>query len=93
MIIGPMGDLVVDPDFAQHLVNELLWKSKGTNLFPDWLVDRVSIILPSSSNEYSRIGVTGDLLRQKNYRVTVTGSCSIRGDFECAATVGISGEF
>lgn len=41
ILIGPTGELVVDPDFAQHLVNELLWKTKGTNLFPlvggpDW---------------------------------------------------------
>jgi hypothetical protein len=93
VIIGPTGELVVDPDFAQHLVNELFWKSKGTNLLPGWLVDRISIMLPNSNNEFSRIGITADLLRQKSYKVSVTGSCSIRGDFECAATIGISGEF
>jgi hypothetical protein len=87
------GEVTVDPDFAQHLVNELLWKSLATKVFPDSLVDRVSIMLPSSANEYSRAGITADLSRQENYRVTLTGSCSTRGDFECSATVGVSGKF
>jgi len=87
------GEVIVNPDFAQHLVNELLWKSLATKVFPDTLVDRVSIMLPSSVNEYSRAGISADLVRQENYRVTLTGSCAIRGDFECSATVGVSGTF
>jgi hypothetical protein len=90
---GTAGEVIVDPDFAQHLVNELLWKSLATKVFPETLVDRVSIMLPSSANEYSRAGISADLMRQKNYRVTLTGSCAIRGDFECSATVGVSGRF
>jgi hypothetical protein len=93
VIVGPMGEVVVDPDFAQHLVNELLWKSKATHILPAWLVARSSIMLPSSANEFSRFGVTTDLVRQKNFRVSVTGSCSIRGGFECSATIGIGGKF
>ena len=87
------GEVIVNPDFAQHLVNELLWKSLATKVFPDTLVDRVSIMLPSSVNEYSRAGISADLMKQKDYRVTLTGSCAIRGDFECSATVGVSGTF
>jgi len=87
------GEVIVNPDFAQHLVNELLWKSLATKVFPDTLVDRVSIMLPSSVNEYSRAGISVDLMKQKDYRVTLTGSCAIRGDFECSATVGVSGTF
>jgi hypothetical protein len=90
---GTVGEVIVDPDFAQHTVNELLWKSLATKVFPDTLVDRVSIMLPSSANEYSRAGISADLMRQKDYRVTLTGSCAIRGDFECSATVGVSGRF
>ncbi|MFI5120784.1 MAG: hypothetical protein ACHQM4_10235 [Thermoanaerobaculia bacterium] len=93
VIGGTGGEVSIDPDFAQHLVNELLWKSLATRVFPDSLVDRLSVMLPSSSNEYSRAGITADLTKQKNYKVTLTGSCSIRGDFECSATVGISGKF
>jgi hypothetical protein len=93
VILGPSGELVVDPDFAQHLVNELLWKSYATKVFPDWLVDRVSIILPTTNNDFSRVGITADLMRETNYSVTVAGTCSIRGGFECAATIGLSGRF
>jgi len=93
VIVGPTGEIVVDPDFAQHLVNELLWKSKASKVFPDWLVDRVGIMLPSSENEFSRVGITADLRREKSYRITVTGSCSVRGGFECSVTGGVSGNF
>jgi hypothetical protein len=59
------SEVIVDPDFAQHLVNELLWKSLATKVFPDTFVDRVSIMLPSSANEYSRAGISADLRGKK----------------------------
>jgi hypothetical protein len=93
VVVGPAGELVVDPDFAQHIVNELLWKSYGTKVFPDAIVDRISLVLPTSSNDFSRVGITADLSRQKNYRVTLTGTCAITGGFECATTVAVSGNF
>jgi hypothetical protein len=93
VLVGPTGELVVDPDFEQHIVNELLWKSKATRILPENVVDRISIMLPSSQNDFARLGISGDALRLKNYKVTVTGSCSIRGGFECSATVGVSGNF
>jgi hypothetical protein len=88
---GAPGEVIVDPDFAEHLVNELLWKSLATKVFPDTLVDPVSIMLPSSANECARAGISADLMKEENYRVTLTGSCAIRGEFECSATVGVSG--
>jgi hypothetical protein len=68
-------------------------ESLATKVFPDPLLDRVSVMLPSSANEYSRARISADLMRQKSYRVTLTGSCAIRGDFGCLATVGVSGRF
>ena len=91
LIGGAPGKVIVDPDFAERLVNELLWKSLATKVFPDTLTDPVSIMVPSSANEYSRAGISADLMKEKNYRVTLTGSCAIRGDFECSATIGVSG--
>jgi hypothetical protein len=59
---------------------------------PRWVASRLSA---GKGGRLAPDGILADhnLLRQKNYRVTVTDSCSIRGDLECAATVGISGEF
>jgi hypothetical protein len=34
VIGGAPGEVIVDPDFAEHLVNELLWKSLATKVFP-----------------------------------------------------------
>jgi hypothetical protein len=93
VILGPTGELVVDPDFAQHIVNELLWKSKATAIFPKGVVEHISLTLPNTNNDFSRAGISGDVLRLKDYKVTVTGSCAIRGGFECSATVGVSGKF
>jgi hypothetical protein len=68
-------------------------ESLATKVFPDPLLDRVSVMLPGSANEYSRARISADLMRQKSYRVTLTGSCAIRCDFGCLATVGVSGRF
>jgi hypothetical protein len=65
------GAVIVNPDFAQHLVNELLWKSLATKVFLKALVDRVSIMLPSSANKYTRAGISADLMKEKNYSVTL----------------------
>lgn len=91
VVTGADGGIVLDPDFAEHLVNELLFKSKLDHKLPDWLIDRLSIVLPNSTNDYSRFGLSFDLMQQTNYRVRVTGSCSVQGD--CSATVSFSGVF
>jgi len=93
VITGLDGDIVIDPDFAEHLVNELLFKSKLDHKLPDWLIDRLSIELPNSTNDYSRVGLSFDLAQQKNYRVRVTGSCSVLGSVDCSATLSVSGVF
>jgi hypothetical protein len=93
VMTGPDGGVVVDPDFAQHLVNELWFRTKLDHKLPDWLIDRFSIVLPNSSNEYSRVGASFDLVQQKSYKVRVTGSCSILGPCDFTTTLSISGKY
>jgi len=93
VIVGPNGELIVDPDFGQHIVNELLWKTDAKKKLPAWLVDNTSFVLPNSANDYTRVGISADLMSRKNYHVTVTGTCTIRGEFDCSATLGVSGKF
>jgi hypothetical protein len=93
VVTGPDGGIVIDPDFAEHVVNELLFKSKLDHKLPDWLIDRLSIELPNSTNDYSRVGLSFDLAQQKSYRVRVTGSCSVLGGVDCSATLSFSGVF
>jgi len=82
-------DLVVGPNAGHHIVNELLWKTLLR--LPDWMAERIDIVMPNSANDFSRGGVSVDVRRWKTYRVTVTGTCSIRGGFDCSATVSVSG--
>lgn len=94
VITGADGGVVVDPDFAQHMVNELLYKTNLNGIFPNWMIDRLSIELPNSSNQYAnRVGISGDLVQRKNLRVRLTASCSILGPFEYSGTVSVSGKF
>jgi hypothetical protein len=87
------GNPVLDADFLQHLVNELLFKTYAKKILPDGFVDRVNLILPSSYVDYNRVGVSLDLKKTKNYRITLTATCSISGDHDCSGTVTVSGRF
>jgi len=64
---GPRGVVGLDPDFLQHMVNELLWKTNlrdwilgkyGKDSNGLWAVDHLSVMLPSSDTRY---GLTGGL--------------------------------
>jgi hypothetical protein len=86
---GANGDLVVGPNFLDHIINELVWKTILP--LPSWLAERMDLIAPNSTNDFSRFGVSFDLIKRKNFKVTATGTCGFHGGFECAATLGISG--
>jgi len=86
---GANGDLVVGPNFLDHIVNELVWKTILP--LPSWLAERMDLIAPNSTNDFSRFGVSFDLIQRKNFKVTATGTCGFHGGFDCAATLSISG--
>jgi hypothetical protein len=59
---GPRSVVGLDPDFVQHLVNELLWKSLlrdwligkyGGSAAAVWAVEHLSLMLPSSDTRYA----------------------------------------
>jgi len=86
---GVDGALTVGPNSGHHAGNELFWKT--TLPLPRWAAEHIDLILPNSANDFSRFGVSVDVYRRKDLRVTVTGSCGFFGGFECSGTVGISG--
>ena len=86
---GANGDLVVGPNFLDHIVNELVWKTILP--LPSWLAERMDLIAPNSTNDFSRFGLSVDLIKRKNFKVTATGTCGFHGGFDCAATLSISG--
>ena len=83
--IGPSSSHTVGPMRAAGMF--------AASLAGDGVVDRVNLILPSSYVDYNRIGVSLDLKKTKNYRVSLTGTCSITGDHECSGTLSVSGRF
>ena len=93
VITDDQGKPVLDADFLQHLVNELLFKTYAKKILPDIIVNRVNLILPSSFVDFDRIGASVDLYKTKNFRVALSGTCSISGDHECVGTVTVSGRF
>jgi hypothetical protein len=59
---GPRSVVGLDPDFIQHLVNELVWKSilrdwligkYGNSSSAVWAVEHLSLMLPSSDTRYA----------------------------------------
>ena len=62
---GPRSVVGLDPDFIQHLVNELIWKSilrdwliekYGSSAGAVWAVEHLSLMLPSSDTHYAPTG-------------------------------------
>src|SRR5215203_5637023 len=59
---GPRSVVGLDPDFVQHLINELVWKSLlrdwligkyGSSAAAVWAVEHLSVMLPSSDTRYA----------------------------------------
>ena len=86
---GANLELMVGPNFGDHIVNELVWKTLLP--LPSWLAERMDLIMPNSTNDFSRFGLSIDLVSRKNFKVTATGTCGFHGGFDCAATLSISG--
>ena len=83
--------IVVTPDFLRHLLVELGWKTMLRGKIPDWVVEQVNPILPSSPNNFSRIGLSVDVIKRENVKLSVTGSCGFVGQFDCSGTLTLSG--
>lgn len=86
------GNIVVNPDSPRHIGVELLWKTDLQGKVPQWVLDRTSFDIPSTPNDFSRVGVSFDLIQKKNVKLTVRGSCGIHGGFNCSGTLTLHGK-
>jgi hypothetical protein len=91
VLTGPDGKPFVGPDFGQHTVNELLFKSDLEGKLPDSIIDRMSLELPNSTNGYSRVGISGDIAKTRNFLFRGTASCSVLPPFDCSVAISLSG--
>ncbi len=85
------GNVVLTPNALRHTLDELVWKTNLKGKLPLWMLNNVTLIPPSSPLDFSRMGVSADFIKSKGFRVKMTGSCSVRGPFECSGTFSISG--
>jgi hypothetical protein len=91
VMMGPDGAVMVGPDFLRHTLVELLWRTELEGKIPVSALDRFQFIIPSSPNDFSRLGLSFDALQTKTYKLTVMGSCTIIGGWECSGTMTFRG--
>ena len=75
---GPNNVLVLTPDFLNHMINELVFKSTLRGVLGEWITDHFSVLVPSSDNHYApTVGIGFDLPKQ-NLSVTASFSFGCR---------------
>ena len=87
---GADGALTVGPNFG-HYAPAMSCSGRPACLCRAGAAEHIDLILPNSANDFSRVGISVDMYRTKDLRVTATGSCGIFGGFECSGTVSVSG--
>lgn len=87
------GNVIVDPDALRHIFVELLWKTDLQGKLPFWMLDHVNFIIPSSPNEYKRLGISLDVAQFGPVNIALNGSCSVYGEMETAGTLTLGFRF
>jgi hypothetical protein len=87
------GTVIVDPDALRHIFVELLWKTDLQGKLPFWALDHVNFIIPSSPNDFSRVGVSIDVAQFGKVNIALNGTCSVDGAMETAGTLTLGFRF
>ena len=87
------GTRIVDPDALRHIFVELLWKTDLQGKLPFWALDDINFVIPSSPNDFSRVGVSIDVAKFGRVNVALNGSCSTDGKMECSGTLTLGFKF
>ena len=93
VMLDAKGRVILNPNFLAHALVELFWKTMLQGKLPLWMLNRVSFDIPSTPNDFARAGVSLDLIQSKQYKLTLRGTCSILGGFDCSGTLTFSGNF
>lgn len=87
VVTDAKGTIIVDPDALRHIFVELLWKADLQGKLPFWALDHVNFVIPSSPNDFSRVGVIVDLAKFGRVSITLNGTCSTDGKMETPRTL------
>ncbi|KYK44858.1 MULTISPECIES: hypothetical protein [Bradyrhizobium] len=93
VVTDSKGTIIVDPDALRHIFVELLWKTNLQGKLPFWALDNVNFIIPSSPNDFSRVGVSVDIAKFGRVKIALNGSCSADGKMEAAGTLTLGFKF
>ena len=93
MVTDQYGTRIVDPDALRHIFVELLWKTDLQGKLPFWALDNINFVIPSSPNDFSRVGVTIDVAKFGKVNVALNGTCSVDGHMETAGTLTLGFKF
>jgi hypothetical protein len=75
---GPNNQLILSPDFLQHMVNELIFKTNLRGVLGEWVTDHFSILVPSSDNHYAPTVGIGLELPKQNLSISASFSFGCR---------------
>src|SRR6185369_15130570 len=70
-------DVTITPNLVSHTFNELLLKTIAGDHLPTWVVDRLNLHVLSPDMNYSRVGVSFDVLKGNTYKLTISASCGL----------------
>ncbi|WFU44348.1 hypothetical protein QA640_19020 [Bradyrhizobium sp. CB82] len=93
VVTDAKGTIIVDPDALRHIFVELLWKTDLQGKLPFWALDNVNFVIPSSPNDFSRVGVSVDVARFGRVKIALNGSCSADGKMESSGTLTLGFRF
>ena len=93
VITDASGTRIVDPDALRHIFVELLWKTDLQGKLPFWALDDINFVIPSSPNDFSRVGVSIDVAKFGRVNIALNGSCSTEGKMETSGTLTLGFKF
>jgi hypothetical protein len=73
------NNVTITPNVVHHLFNELIIKTIIAEKahIPSWVLDRLNIHVLSPEMNYRRLGLSFDVLKGKNYKLTLSASCGL----------------
>ena len=83
-IKGLSNDVIVTNEFLRHTFVELILRDKLK--VPTWF----DLVIPDS--QYSRLGLSLNLVQSEKINLTVRGTCGISGKFNCSGTLNLFGK-
>jgi hypothetical protein len=93
VITDASGNVIVDPDALRHIFVELLWKTDLQGKLPFWALDDINFMIPSSPNEFSRLGISIDVAKFGRVNIALNGSCATDGKMEASGTLTLGFKF